>query len=194
MNTMSDSKKRCDWVSGKNQEYIQYHDKEWGVPVFDDYKQFEFLILEGAQAGLSWETILKRRDGYRKAFSNFNPEKVAAYDEQKILELINNPEIIRNKLKIRSAVKNAKLFLEIQKDFGSFSKYIWKFVGQKPIKNSWDNSDKIPTTSKEAIALSEALKSRGFSFVGPTIIYAHMQATGMVNDHAKDCFRYNEIN
>lgn len=194
MNSMSDSKKRCGWVSGKNQEYIQYHDKEWGVPVFDDYKQFEFLILEGAQAGLSWETILKRRDGYRKAFSNFNPEKVAAYDEQKILELINNPEIIRNKLKIRSAVKNAKLFLEIQKDFGSFSKYIWKFVGQKPIKNSWDNSDKIPTTSKEAIALSEDLKSRGFSFVGPTIIYAHMQATGMVNDHAKDCFRYNEIN
>lgn len=191
---MSDLKKRCSWVSEKNQNYIQYHDEEWGVPVFDDQKQFEFLILEGAQAGLSWETILKRREGYRKAFSNFNPKIVAAYSEQKILELINNPEIIRNKLKIKSAVNNAKLFLEIQNEFGTFTKYIWKFVGQKPIKNNWGNSAKIPTTSKQAIALSEDLKSRGFSFVGPTIVYAHMQATGMVNDHSKDCFRYNEIN
>lgn len=191
---MSDSKKRCSWVLEKNQNYTQYHDEEWGVPVFDDEKQFEFLILEGAQAGLSWETILKRRDGYRKAFLNFNPKLVAAYSEQKILDLINNPEIIRNKLKIKSAVNNAKLFLKIQKEFGSFSKYAWKFVGQKPIKNNWSNSAKIPTTSKEAVVLSEDLRSRGFSFVGPTIIYAYMQATGMVNDHAKDCFRYNEIN
>ncbi|MBP7700863.1 DNA-3-methyladenine glycosylase I [Candidatus Woesebacteria bacterium] len=184
---------RCSWVSLENKDYVDYHDNEWGVPVFDDKIFFEFLVLEGAQAGLSWETIIKRRGGYRKAFSNFNPKTVAAYSEQKILELINNPEIIRNKLKIRSAVKNAKLFLEIQNEFGSFSKYIWNFVNNKPVINLWKNITEVPIFSKEAEILSKDLKKRGFSFIGPTIIYAFMQATGIVNDHTKNCFRHKEL-
>lgn len=184
---------RCSWVSLKNKDYVNYHDKEWGVPVFDDKIFFEFLVLEGAQAGLSWETILKRREGYRKAFSNFNPKTVAAYSEQKILELIKNPEIIRNKLKIRSAVNNAKLFLEIQNEFGSFSKYIWNFVNNKPVINLWKNINEVPIFSKEAEILSKDLKKRGFSFIEPTIIYAFMQATGIVNDHTKNCFRHKEL-
>ena len=169
----------------------EYHDKEWGVPLHDDRKLFEFLILEGAQAGLSWETILKRRSGYRKAFSNFNPAKVARYDAKKRQSLMNDTGIIRNRLKIKAAINNAKAFLQIQKEFGSFDKYVWKFVGGKPIKNKIKSMSEIPAVTKEAEELSKDLKQRGFSFVGPTIMYAHMQATGMVNDHEVKCFRYN---
>ena len=170
-----------------------YHDIEWGIPVHDDRIHFEFLILEGAQAGLSWDTILKRREGYRKAFSKFDPKKVALYDEPKIAELLVDEGIIRNKLKVSSAITNAKLFLEIQKEFGSFDKYIWQFVGNSPIQNHWKSIREIPVETKESIALSKDLKRRGFNFVGPTIMYAHMQATGLVNDHTADCFRHNEI-
>ena len=190
---MSVNKKRCGWVPENKQEYVNYHDTEWGVPVFDDRVQFEFLILEGAQAGLSWETILKRREGYRKAFNNFDPKKVSKFGEKKVQELLQNSGIIRNKLKVRSAINNAEKFLEIQKEFGSFSKYIWKFVGGKPIINNWKTMEEIPAKTREAEALSKDLKKRGFSFVGPTIIYAHMQATGMANDHIMDCFRYNKV-
>ena len=190
---MSVNKKRCGWVPENKQEYVNYHDTEWGVPVFDDRVQFEFLILEGAQAGLSWETILKRREGYRKAFNNFDPKKVSKFGEKKVQELLQNSGIIRNKLKVRSAINNAEKFLEIQKEFGSFSKYIWKFVGGKPIINNWKTMEEIPAKTREAEALSKDLKKRGFSFVGPTIIYAHMQATGMANDHTMDCFRYNKV-
>ena len=189
---MSVSKKRCGWVPKNKPNYEKYHDLEWGVPVYDDKTQFEFLILEGAQAGLSWATILKRRDGYRKAFANFDLEKVSKFDDKKQQELLQIPGIIRNKLKVKSAVNNAQRFLEVQREFGSFSKYIWGFVGNKPIVNSWKNVDEVPVMTKEAEALSKDLKNRGFSFVGPTIIYAHMQATGMVNDHTTSCFRYNK--
>lgn len=185
--------KRCDWVEGQFEEYIKYHDEEWGVPVHDDQRHFEFLILEGAQAGLSWSTILKRRDGFRKAFSDFDVEKVARYDSKKIDELLQDPGIIRNKLKVNSAVTNARAFLEVQKEFGSFDQYIWSFVGGKPIVNSWKKMREIPATSKESDQLSKDLKKRGFKFVGSTIIYAHMQACGLVNDHTTDCFRFNEI-
>ena len=171
----------------------KYHDTEWGVPCYDDTKLFEFIILEGAQAGLSWSTILKRREGYRKAFAGVDPQKVARFDEKKILELLQNPGIIRNKLKVRSAVKNAQVFLRIQKEFGSFSKYIWQFVGDNPKINKWKKLSQIPAQTAESQAISKDLKKRGMSFVGPTIIYAHMQATGMVNDHTVDCFRYKEV-
>jgi DNA-3-methyladenine glycosylase I len=186
------NKKRCDWVPKDKQQYVEYHDTEWGVPVFDDKTQFEFLILEGAQAGLSWETILKRREGYRKAFADFDPKKVAKFDEKKQQELLQNPGIIRNRLKVKSAINNAQKFIEVQSEFGSFSKYIWKFVGGEPIVNKWKTMKEVPAKTKEAEVLSKDLKKRGFSFVGPTIMYAHMQATGMVNDHTIDCFRYNE--
>jgi DNA-3-methyladenine glycosylase I len=186
------TKCRCQW-STHDELYIEYHDKEWGVPVHDDQKQFEFLILEGAQAGLSWLTILKRREGYRKAFANFDPKKVAKFDDEKIKKLLEFEGIIRNKLKIVSAVNNAKLFLEIQKEFGSFSKYIWDFVGGKPLQNYRKSIKEIPVDSKESIALSKDLKKRGFNFVGPTIMYAHMQATGLVNDHTIDCFRHKQL-
>ena len=182
--------KRCMWVPEGDDLYIEYHDKEWGVPVHTDNKHFEFLILEGAQAGLSWRTVLKRREGYKKAFSNFDPKKVAKYDEKKIKKLLKNPEIIRNRLKVASAVSNAKAFLQIQKEFGSFDKYIWGFVDNKTIDNKVKKIEDYVVHSKEAEKLSKDLKDRGFKFVGPTVIYAHMQACGLVNDHVVDCFRY----
>lgn len=184
---------RCAWANPNNPEYIKYHDEEWGVPVFDDKKHFEFLILEGAQAGLSWETILKRRSGYKKAFANFDPEKVAKFNDRDFDRLIKDEGIIRNKLKIKSTINNAQKFLEVQKEFGSFSKYIWQFVGEKPIINNRKNLKDIPAKTKEAEALSKDLKKRGFAFVGPTIMYAHMQACGLVWDHLVDCFRYNSV-
>jgi len=185
-------KKRCAWVKNAPPFYIDYHDNEWGVEVHDDKKLFEFIILEGAQAGLSWLTILKRREGYKKAYSNWNASKVAAYDEAKIQELILNPEIIRNKLKIRASVKNAKVFIEIQKEFQSFGKYIWSFIDFKQIKNHFKNTRDLPATTPKSDEISKDLKKRGMSFVGSTIIYAHMQATGMVNDHTKNCFKYKK--
>lgn len=185
-------RKRCAWVPEDNVLYQEYHDKEWGVPIHDDRLHFEFLILEGAQAGLSWLTILKRRDAYRKAFDNFDPKKVAKYDQTKLDELLQNEGIIRNRLKIGSAVTNAQAFLAVQKEFGSFDKYIWGFVGGKPIHNKWKTRSEVPAVSEEAKALSKDLIKRGFRFVGPTIIYAHMQAIGMVNDHTTDCFRHTK--
>lgn len=184
---------RCEWAAGQFEEYIKYHDEEWGVPVHDDRTHFEFLILEGAQAGLSWSTVLKKREGYRKAFANFDPEIVATFDEQKIQELLQFEGIIRNKLKVRGAVTNAQKFLEVQKEFGNFDSYIWGFVGGKSIINSWKSMSEVPATSPESDELSKDLKKRGFKFVGSTIMYAHMQACGLVNDHTIDCFRYNEV-
>ncbi len=186
-------KKRCAWAEGQFQQYITYHDEEWGVPVHDDRKHFEFLILEGAQAGLSWATILKRREGYRTAFADFDPEIVANYGEDKIQELLQFEGIIRNRLKVRGAVTNAQQFLEVQKEFGSFDAYIWSFVGGKPIVNSWKTKNEVPATTAESDALSKDLKKRGFKFVGSTIMYAHMQACGLVNDHTVDCFRYKKV-
>jgi DNA-3-methyladenine glycosylase I len=183
---------RCNWVT-HDPAYIHYHDHEWGVPVHDDRTLFEFLLLEGAQAGLSWITILKRRDGYRKAFADFDPEKVAKFDPKKIEQLLENPAIIRNKLKVNAAVTNARAFLEIQAEFGSFDAYAWRFVDGKQIVNAFTRTDQMPATSKESDAFSKDLKQRGFKFTGSTIIYAHMQATGMVNDHLISCFRYHEV-
>ncbi len=184
---------RCSWVEGQFEEYVKYHDKEWGVPVHDDYKHFEFLILEGAQAGLSWATILKRREGYRMSFANFDPEVVAMFGEDKIQELLQFEGIIRNKLKVHGAVTNAQKFLEVQKEFGSFDTYIWNFVNGKTIVNHWKSMQEVPATSEESDALSKDLKKRGFKFVGSTIMYAHMQACGLVNDHTIDCFRYDQV-
>lgn len=184
--------KRCAWVNLKNQLYINYHDQEWGVPVFEDQKLFEFLILEGAQAGLSWETILNKREGYRKAFKQFDPQKVSKMTERDIERLTKNASIVRNRLKIKSAITNAKYFLEIQKEYGSFSKYLWKWVGNKPIVNGWKSINEIPVVTDLATEISKDLKKRGFSFVGPTIMYAYMQAVGVVNDHTMDCFKYKE--
>jgi DNA-3-methyladenine glycosylase I len=181
---------RCKWAEGVNLNYIEYHDKEWGVPVFDDRVQFEFLILEGAQAGLSWSTILNKRDGYRKAFAEFDPVKVARFTEKRVEKLLQDPGIVRNRLKVRSAVTNAKAFLAVQKEFGSFSDYVWDFVGGEPIQNRFKKDSDIPATSPESDALSKNLKKRGFKFVGSTIVYAHMQATGLVNDHVVACFRH----
>lgn len=184
-------KKRCHWVGKGKDFYDAYHDREWGVPVHDDRRHFEFLILEGAQAGLSWETILKKRDAYRKAYKNFDPKKVAKMTDAELNKLLKTGSgIVRNKLKVFAARKNAQAFLAIQKEFGSFEKYVWKFVGGKPIVNKRKKPSDIPVTSKESDALSKDLKKRGMSFVGSTIIYAHMQATGLVNDHLVDCFRY----
>lgn len=183
---------RCEWC-GTDSLYVKYHDKEWGVPVHNDNKHFEMIILDGAQAGLSWLTILRKRENYRKAFDNFNPVKVAKYDEKKIEELLNNPGIVRNKLKVRSAVTNAQAFLKVQKEFGSFDKYIWQFVGGKTIINKWKSLKELPATSKESDTMSKDLKQRGFKFVGSTICYAYMQAAGMVNDHIVSCFRYKEV-
>ncbi len=187
------NKTRCAWAENQFEEYITYHDEEWGVPVRNDRKHFEFLILEGAQAGLSWATILKRREGYRTAFAHFDPEVVATFDEDKIQELLQFEGIIRNKLKVRGAVTNAQKFLEVRKEFGSFDTYIWSFVDNKPIVNTWVKREEVPATSKESDALSKDMKKRGFKFVGSTIMYAHMQACGLVNDHTVDCFRYGEI-
>ena len=185
-------KKRCFWVSD-DPLYIAYHDKEWGVPVYDDKALFEFLILETFQAGLSWITILKKRENFREAFDDFDYKKIANYEDKKYDELLQNSGIIRNKLKIKSAISNAQLFMEVQKEFGSFSKYIWAFVGGKPVKNIFDKREDVPATTKLSDIISKDLKKRGFKFVGSTVIYAYMQATGMVNDHTTDCFRYNKF-
>jgi DNA-3-methyladenine glycosylase I len=169
---------------------IEYHDQEWGVPIHRDRALFEFLILEGAQAGLSWETILKKRQNYRAAFDNFDANRIAAYDRRKIRELMRNPGIVRNRLKIEATISNAKAFLAVQNEFGSFDRYIWQFVGGQPKKNAWRTSRRIPSRSVESDAMSKDLKKRGFRFVGSTICYAFMQAVGMVNDHSRSCFRY----
>jgi len=186
-------KKRCEWCENTFDEYVKYHDEEWGFPVHDDKTHFEFLLLEGAQAGLSWATILKRRSGYRKAFKEFDPGKVSKFTENNILELLQYEGIIRNNLKVRGAVQNAKLFLEVQKEFKSFDNYIWQFVDETPIENNRESMSQIPATTKESDTLSKDLKKRGFKFVGSTIMYAHMQACGLVNDHTTDCFRFNEL-
>jgi DNA-3-methyladenine glycosylase I len=183
----SDNQPRCAWVGGKP-HFIRYHDREWGVPVHSDRKHFEMLLLEGAQAGLAWETILLRREGYRKAFAGFDPVKVARFDAKKKARLLKNPAIIRNRLKIESAVANARAFLAVQREFGSFDRYVWSFVGGKPKVNRWTSLARIPATSAESDALSKDLKTRGFRFVGSTIIYAYLQAVGLVNDHTTDCF------
>jgi len=184
---------RCPWVDLTRPDMVEYHDKEWGVPVYDDRLIFEFLSLEAAQAGLSWHTVLKKRENYRKAFENFEPGKVAKFNQTKIEKLLQNPGIIRNRLKIESTVNNALRFLEVQKEFGSFSKYIWGFVGNKPRINTIRKLADYPAVSPESDALSKDLKKRGFKFLGSTICYAHMQATGLVNDHSLDCFRRKEI-
>ncbi|MBC8550959.1 MAG: DNA-3-methyladenine glycosylase I [Candidatus Brocadiales bacterium] len=186
------AKTRCEWGT-TSQLYIDYHDNEWGVPVHDDRKLFEFLILEGAQAGLSWETVLKKRENYRKAFNDFDPVKICCYGDKKIETLLENKGIIRNRLKITSAINNAKRFLDVQKEFGTFDAYIWQFVNGRTITNRFKSIQEIPATTKESDAMSKDLKKRGFKFVGSTICYAHMQATGMVNDHVVGCYRYKEI-
>jgi DNA-3-methyladenine glycosylase I len=186
-------KRRCGWSEKNFEGYEKYHDEEWGVPVHDDQKHFEFLILEGAQAGLSWATIIKRREGYRKAFAEFDPKIVANYAQSKIEELLQDPGIIRNRLKVKAAVTNAQCFLQVQKEFGSFDKYIWGFVNHKTIVNKWKSTHELPATTKESDALSKDMKKRGFKFAGSTIMYAHMQACGLVNDHEVGCFRYKEL-
>jgi DNA-3-methyladenine glycosylase I len=183
---------RCSWV-GSDPHYINYHDTEWGVPVHHDPTWFEFLILEGAQAGLSWLTILKKRPGYRRAFDNFNPAKVAAYDTAKVNLLLSDAGIIRNRLKIEAAIQNAASFLAVQQEFGSFDRYIWRFVGGRTLKNRRQSQQEVPAQTRESTAMSADLKRRGFRFVGPTICYAFMQATGMVNDHIVGCFRYAQV-
>jgi DNA-3-methyladenine glycosylase I len=185
-------KRRCTWC-GNDPLYMAYHDEEWGVPVYDDETLFEFLILETFQAGLSWITILRKRENFRKAFDNFDYKKIATYGEDKYNSLLQDTGIIRNKLKIKSAISNAKAFMKVQEEFGSFSKYIWQFADGKPIQNTFKKSKEVPATTELSDALSKDLKKRGFKFVGSTVIYAHMQATGMVNDHTTDCFRYEEL-
>lgn len=187
-----EERKRCGWCLG-DPLYEAYHDDEWGVPVFDDATIFEFLILETFQAGLSWITILRKRENFREALDDFDYQKISQYSEEKIQELLQNPGIIRNKLKVRATVSNAQSFMDVQKEFGSFSKYIWSFVNGKPIKNTVENYKKAPATTEISDKLSQDLKKRGFKFVGSTVIYAHMQATGMVNDHEISCFRYSEV-
>ena len=184
---------RCAWVKAGDDLMIDYHDREWGVPVHDDRKHFEFLVLEAAQAGLSWSTVLKRREGYRRAFSDFDPKRVASYSADKVEELVLDPSIIRNRSKIAAAIENARGFLRIQEEFGTFDQYCWRFVDGRPRTNQWRAMTEIPATSLQSDAFSKDLKARGFSFVGSTIIYAHMQAVGMVNDHLVDCFRYGEV-
>jgi DNA-3-methyladenine glycosylase I len=188
-----DNKKRCQWVPVDNPLYVKYHDEEWGVPIHDDRLLFEFLVLEGMQAGLSWLTILRKRENFRTAFDHFDPQKIALYNEKKIEELMQNSGIIRNRLKIVSAVQNAKAFLDVQAEFGSFDTFIWQFVERKSIVNKWKTLKEIPAKTPLSDAISKELKKRGFKFVGSTIIYTHMQATGMVNDHTVDCFRHIEV-
>jgi DNA-3-methyladenine glycosylase I len=183
---------RCPWCL-KFDQYIRYHDEEWGVPVHDDRKHFEFLILEGAQAGLSWATVLKKREGYRKAFADFDPVKVARFTPARVEKILLDPGIIRNRLKVSAAVNNAKRFLEVQKELGSFDAYIWSFVNGKPVQNKPGSTKEIPATTKESDALSKDLIRRGFKFVGSTVMYAHMQACGLVNDHIVDCWRYKHV-
>ncbi len=185
-------KSRCSW-SGTDPLYVSYHDEEWGVPVHDDRVLFEFLVLEGAQAGLSWSTILRKRDAYRRTFDRFDPRKVARYDGRKVAALLADAGIVRNRAKIESAIKNAKAFLDVQKEFGSFDAYQWRFVDGRPVQNRRRTLREIPPRSPQSDAMSKDLKARGFSFVGSTIIYAHMQAIGMVNDHVVDCFRHREV-
>jgi DNA-3-methyladenine glycosylase I len=187
------TKHRCPWVDLTKPDYVAYHDKEWGVPVHDDQRIFEFLILEGAQAGLSWYTVLRKREAYRKGFRQFDPKRVARYGKKELTSLLNNPGIIRNQQKIVAAIHNAQRFLEVQEEFGSFDAYIWRFVNGKPIVHKLRRLKDYPATSAESDALSKDLKQRGFKFVGSTICYAHMQATGMINDHVVDCFRRREI-
>jgi DNA-3-methyladenine glycosylase I len=184
---------RCGWC-GKDEAYVKYHDEEWGVPVYDDRKLFEMLILEGAQAGLSWITILKRRDSYREAYDNFDPVKISQWNDDKIEALLLNPGIIRNRLKVESARINAKAFLKTVKEFGSFSEFVWSFAGGEPTTNSWESIDQVPAKTEESDRMSRELKKRGFKFTGSTICYAYMQSVGMVNDHIKTCFRHSEIN
>lgn len=183
---------RCAWsYAGMSEAYVRYHDEEWGVPVHDDRRQFEFLVLEGAQAGLSWSTILNKRDGYREAFVDFDVERVARFDRRKVERLMKFPGIVRNRLKIESAVSNARAVLKLQEELGSLDRYLWSFVGGHPVVNRWKEMKQVPATSAESDALSKDLKKRGFRFVGSTIMYAHMQATGMVNDHVVSCFRHS---
>ena len=184
--------KRCNWANGSELEQ-SYHDQEWGVEIHDDRTLFEFLVLEGAQAGLSWSTILKKREAYRRAFDNFDARKISRYSETTVSRLLTNSEIIRNRLKINAAVTNARAFLQVQKEFGSFDRYIWQFVNGRPIRNSWRTMTDIPASTPESEDMSKDLKKRGFKFVGPTICYAFMQAVGMVNDHVVDCFRHKEL-
>ena len=183
---------RCPW-SGTDPVYVTYHDEEWGVPLHDDRRLFEMLVLEGAQAGLSWLTILKRREGYRRAFDRFDPRKVARYGAGDVARLLADDGVIRNRLKIRSAVTNARAFLKVQEDFGSFDRYVWRFVDGRPVQNAWATLEELPARTALSDAMSKDLKARGFSFVGSTICYAHMQATGMVNDHLVDCFRHRAV-
>jgi len=184
---------RCPWVNADDALMVDYHDREWGVPVHDDPRHFEFLVLEGAQAGLSWSIVLRKRDGFRRAFSGFDPGKVARYTPARIQKLVADPAIIRNRMKIEAAVTNARAFLAVQEEFGSFDSYCWKFVDGRPRVNRWKSMKDIPASSAESDAFSKDLKRRGFRFVGSTIIYAHMQAVGMVNDHVLGCFRYREL-
>ena len=184
--------KRCAWALS-SQQYLDYHDKEWGVPVHDDRKLFEMLILEGVQAGLSWSLILKKRDGYLQAFDGFDAHKIAHYDDRKVQELLANPEIVRNRLKIRAAIQNARAFLELQSQYGSFDAFLWRFVGGQPMQNAWQTLQEIPASTRESDAVSKELKRQGFTFVGTTICYAFMQAVGMVNDHTVECFRWQEL-
>ncbi len=189
---LDDGVRRCEWA-GTDPEMVAYHDTEWGVPVHDDDTHFEFLVLEGAQAGLSWSTILKRRSGYRKAFANFDPVKVARYTPAKVDKLLTDTGIIRNRAKVEATVRNARGFLAVQEEFGSFDAYIWGFVGGRPVVNKWRRTAQLPPISAESEALSKDLKRRGFGFVGPTVCYAHLQAAGLVNDHLVSCFRYAEL-
>ena len=191
--SMKISQPRCSWPTSGDKLYLDYHDFEWGVPVYGDRKIFEFLVLESAQAGLSWRTILYKRENFRKAFAGFDPKKVACFTGRDVKKLLQNAGIIRNRMKIEAAINNAKRFLEVQKEFGTFSKYVWSFVGGKPIRNRWKSIKELPVLTREAEALAKDLKRRGFKFLGPTTIYAHMQATGMVNDHTVDCFRYRQL-
>ena len=182
--------KRCPWSEGVSDAYLEYHDHEWGVPVYDDRRQFEFLVLEAAQAGLSWSTVLHKRAGYRRAFRNFDPNAVARFNRRSVERLCHDASIVRNRLKIEAAINNARQFLKIQEEFGSFCEYVWRFVDGEPRQNRWRGQKQVPATSKQSDSLSRDLKQRGFKFVGSTIVYAHMQATGMVNDHLLSCFRY----
>lgn len=190
---MAKSLQRCPWSEGVSPAYLEYHDSEWGVPVRDDRRQFEFLVLEGAQAGLSWATILHRREGYRRAFAGFDPARVARFTAARQARLLLDPGIIRNRLKIAAAVGNARAFLAVQEEFGSFSDYIWRFVDGRPVQNRWRHPREVPATSAVSDALSRDLKARGFRFVGSTIMYAHLQATGLVNDHLVGCFRHRPL-
>jgi len=187
-----DLKQRCPWAEGVDDRYLSYHDDEWGVPVHDDARHFEFLILESAQAGLSWATVLRKREGYRRAFADFDAEKVARFNQRSMNRLLADSGIIRNRLKLQAAISNARGFLAIQDEFDGFDSYVWRFVDGRPIVNRWREQDEVPATSPVSDALSKDLKSRGFKFVGPTIIYAHIQATGLVNDHLVDCFRHKQ--